>query len=146
MLFPRRLSKVIMRSKIQSMHQMSIIHSDIGHCWLAIIVRYLLPLPFNILYIAPVFMIGTTVQRLLKGRDISALAAWPDSHFSTFWVFSRGNWNISSWRNRCNKSEMAVECHLNVDWIEIHRISTEVAVGAISWLLWVENLIWNDKA
>lgn len=53
--FPWKLSKLIMRSRIQSVHQMTIIHSDIGHCWLAIAVLRLLPVPFNILYIAPVF-------------------------------------------------------------------------------------------
>lgn len=38
--------------------------------------------------------------------------------FSTLWVFFRGNWNISSRRNRCNKREIAVDRLLKVKGIE----------------------------
>lgn len=65
--------------------------------------------------------------------------------FFTFWVFFKGNWNISSGRNRCNKSEIAVECPLNVDWIEIQGIPMELAVRVtFERLLWVENFIRKD--
>jgi len=93
------------------------------------------------------FMIGRTGGRLLKGRDMSTLAAWPSSRSFTFWVFSGGNWNISSWRNRCNKTEIAVECPLKVDWIEIQGITLDLAVRAtIERLLRVEKFLRKDTA
>lgn len=84
MLFPWRRSKVIMRSRIQSVHQMTIIHSDIGHCWLAIIVLYLLPAPFDILYIAPVFYDGEDRRTITEGETYfraGSLAKLPFFHF-----------------------------------------------------------------
>lgn len=79
---------------------------------------YLLPVPFNILYIAPVFYDREDCRTITEGEryfSAGSLAELPPFFFSTFWVLLRGKWNISSWRNRCNKSEIAVECPLNVD-------------------------------
>lgn len=77
------------------------------------------------------FMMGKIRGRLLKGkaRDFSAGQLWSSSNF--FRVFLWGNWNISSWRNRCNKSEIAVECPLNVERIEIQGKPGKVAVGDV---------------
>lgn len=87
MLFPWRLSKLIMRSRIQSVHQMTIIHSDIGHCWLAIIVPYLLPVPFNILYIARVFYDRKDRRTITEGEryfSAGSLAGVPFFRFLSF--------------------------------------------------------------
>lgn len=87
MLFPWRLSKVIMRSRIQSVHQMTIIHSDIGHCWLAITTLYLLPPLFNILYIAPVFYDREDRRTITEGEryfSTGSLALLPFFHFLSF--------------------------------------------------------------
>lgn len=119
MLFPWRLSKVRTRSRIQSVRQMTIIHSDIGHCWLAVIVLYLLHLSFNILYIAPVFYDGEDRRTITeRGRYFSPGSLAPIPFFFTFWVFFRGNWNISSWRNRCNKKRdcCRVSSKCGPDW------------------------------
>lgn len=73
-----------MTSQVQSVHQMTIIYSDIGHCWLAIIEPYLLPVPFNIFYIAPGFYDGedrgtiTEQERYLRA---GSLARFPFLYF-----------------------------------------------------------------
>lgn len=87
MLFPWRLSKVIMRSRIQSVHQMTIIHSDIGHCWRAITGLYLLPAPFNISYIAPVFYDREDRRTITEGEryfSAGSLAELPFFSLSEF--------------------------------------------------------------
>lgn len=88
MLFPWRLSKVRTKSRIQSVRQMTIIHSDIGHCWLAVIVLYLLHLSFNILYIAPVFYDGEDRRTITeRGRYFSPGSLAPIPFFFHFLSF-----------------------------------------------------------
>lgn len=66
---------------------MTIIHSDIGHCWLAIIVPYLHPVPFNILYIAPGFYDGGDRGTITEGEKYfrtGSLAWLPFLRFQSF--------------------------------------------------------------
>lgn len=115
-----------MRSEIQSGHQMTIIHSDIAPCWPPVTAPYLFPGPFNTLYIAPIFMTGKMVERLLKGGDNLASAAWRGFHFFYFIFFSptfpfplEEIETFHLGKIGCNKSEIAADCPLNVVWIEI---------------------------
>lgn len=91
-------------------------------------------------------MMGKIVGRLLKGRDISVLAAWPGSHSFSLSEFSSGE--IETFHlgeTGAIKREIAVECPLNVDWIEIQGIPVEPAGRDISErLLWVENFIHRE--
>lgn len=69
------------------MHQMTIIHSDIGHCWPAITALYLLPVPFNISYIAPVFYDREDRRAITEGEryfSAGSLAQLPIFSLSEF--------------------------------------------------------------
>lgn len=67
------------------MHQSAIVHSNSGHCRPAVTGLYLPPGPLDMIYIAPVSMMGKMGGRLLGGRgDISELAARPSAWFFTF--------------------------------------------------------------
>lgn len=66
---------------------MTILHSDIVHCWLAITVLYLLLVPFNISYIAPVFYDGEDSRTITEGERYfraGSLARLPFFRFLSF--------------------------------------------------------------
>lgn len=75
-----------MRSGTPSAHQSAIVHSNSGHCRLAVTGLYLPPAPLDIIYIAPVSYDGEDGgERLLGGRgEISELAARLSGWFFTF--------------------------------------------------------------
>lgn len=78
-------------------------------------------------------MMGKIVGRLLWGRNISPLAAWQAPTFSASWWFfififvfvqEIETFHLRE-RNRCNEREIATECPLNVEWIEIQGKTRE---------------------